>query len=162
MEKTKLEVLRLLQENARLTNEQIARRLGIAKDEAAGFVKELERDKIVLGYRTVVDPEAMEQPVVEAIIEVRVTPRGTHGFDEIARKIYNLPEVQSLYLSSGKTDFLVMVEAPSIKDVSEFLTEKLATLEDVVGTTTHFMLKKYKKDGIVFENITPAQLAVAP
>lgn len=153
----------LLRENARLSDEQIARRLGLPVDEVRSIVAQLEHDKIIVGYKAIINPELLDEEVVDAMIEVRVTPKRGHGFDHIAKRIYGFPEVQTVYLMSGGSDFLVFIQGKSIKTIAKFIAEKLSSLEDVVGTTTHFVLKKYKQDGVILhEEEVPNRLAVTP
>lgn len=156
-------ILHILRNNARLTNEQIARRVGVSADEVSQIIEQLEETKALVAYKAVINREALQEPIVDAMIEVRVTPKRGHGFDEIARRIGGFPEVSSLYLMSGGTDFLVFVEGPSIKEIARFITEKLAAQEDVQATTTHFILKEYKRDGTVLADEGPScRLAVTP
>lgn len=164
MEKTmNQKILQLLRENARLTNEQIARRVGLPVERVATAIEDLEEQKAIVAYKAIINPELLSDDTVEAIIEAKVTPKRGHGFDEIARRIGGFPEVQNLYLMSGGSDFLVFVEARNIKEIARFVTEKLATQEDVQETTTHFILKHYKKDGTVLHDEGPAcRLAVTP
>lgn len=152
----KHQVLRLLRENARLSDAQIARRLGIEPAEVTSIIRDLEKSRVIVGYQAVMNPNALEDAMVEAVIEVKVTPHGTHGFDSVAQRVCAFPEVQSLYLSSGESDFMILVEGRSLNDVSAFLMDKLTPIKEIVGTTTHFVLKEYKKDGVMlaqdFEN----------
>ncbi|MCX7019968.1 MAG: Lrp/AsnC family transcriptional regulator [bacterium] len=159
----KHKILHLLRDNARLSAAQIARRIGAPKSEVAAVIKELERSRTIVAYKAIINPELVDEQTVEAVIEVKVRPKRGTGFDDIARRIYNFPEVHSLYLISGGMDFLVFLEAKSMKDIAHFVTEKLATLEDVQSTGTHFALKKYKKDGVVLHEAESAsRLAVTP
>ena len=159
----KHKVLHILRDNARLTNEQVARRVGATEADVARVVSELEASKAIVAYKAIVNPDVIDETTVEAIIEVNAAPKRGRGFDEIARRIALFPEVQSVYLMSGGSDFLVFMEAPSIKEIAAFVTETLATLEDVQGTTTHFVLKKFKKDGVLLHEEVPAvRLAVTP
>jgi DNA-binding Lrp family transcriptional regulator len=164
MEKTlNQKILHLLRENARLSNEQIARRIAAPVERVATAIEDLEETKAIVAYKAIINPELLSDETVEALIEVKVTPKRGHGFDEIARRIGGFPEVQHLYLMSGGSDFLVFVEARSIKDVARFITEKLATQEDVQETTSHFILKHYKKDGTMLHDEGPScRLAVTP
>jgi DNA-binding Lrp family transcriptional regulator len=147
--KTKL--IELLRENARLTNEQLAARLGLSTSEVKQLLDELESNRVIYGYKALVNLEALGEEIVEAVIEVHVTPTRGEGFDGIARRIYRFPEVRSLYLMSGGSDFLLFMEAKSLKDIAKFVTEKLATMEGVKETQTHFLLKKYKQDGVALD-----------
>lgn len=156
-------ILQLLRDNARLTDDQIARRIGATAEEVRTAIEELESSRAILGYTAIINPEFLPTEPVEAIIGLRVIPKRDHGFDDIARRIGNFPQVCSLYLMSGSTDFLVFVEAQSIKEISHFLTEKLSTIEDIQSTTTQFMLKRYKKDGVPLNEEAPmCRLAVTP
>jgi DNA-binding Lrp family transcriptional regulator len=159
----KQRVLHVLRDNARLSNEQIARRVGATPQEVKDIIEELEESKAILAYKAVLNPDLLSEEKVEAIIEVKVTPKRGQGFDTIARRIGGFPEVKSVYLMSGGTDFLIFMEAPSIKQIAGFVTDKLATQGDVQSTTTHFVLKEYKKDGTVLIEEGPScRLAVSP
>jgi len=147
--KTKL--MELLRENARLTNDQLAARLGLSTSEVKQLLDELESNRVIYGYKALVNLDALGEEIVEAVIEVHVTPTRGEGFDGIARRIYRFPEVRSLYLMSGGSDFLLFMEAKSLKDIAKFVTEKLATMEGVKETQTHFLLKKYKQDGVALD-----------
>lgn len=144
-------LIELLRENARLTNEQLAARLGLSTSEVKQLLDELESNRVIYGYKALVNLEALGEEIVEAVIEVHVTPTRGEGFDGIARRIYRFPEVRSLYLMSGGSDFLLFMEAKSLKDIAKFVTEKLATMEGVKETQTHFLLKKYKQDGVALD-----------
>lgn len=152
----KKKILHLLRENARLTNEQLARRMGATPQDVADAIEELESQKAILGYKAIVNPEALGEDRVEAMIEVKVTPKRGQGFDEIARRIGGFPEVKSLYLMSGGSDLLIFVDGGSIKEVAYFVAEKLSNQEDVQSTVTHFVLKEYKKDGTMLSDEGPA------
>jgi DNA-binding Lrp family transcriptional regulator len=143
------QILELLEQNARIPDARIAGMTGIGVEEVRAIIKRLEDDKVILGYRAVSDPTRAHDGKVTCMIEVRVTPQRGVGFDKIAERIYRFPEVRSLYLVSGDYDLLVMLEGDSIQDISYFVFEKLATLEHIQSTTTHFMLKKYKDNGII-------------
>jgi len=142
-------VLQLLRAEGPLTPEDIAERLAISRDEAASELQRLRDDKVILGYRTIVNPEKTGDDNVLAIIEVKVSPQRELGFDAIARRIYKFPEVRTCMLLSGTYDLLLLVEGESLRQVASFVAEKLATLEHVSSTTTHFLLRKYKEDGVV-------------
>jgi len=145
-------ILKLLQEDARLTPEQIAGRLGITADEAREAVARLEKSKAILAYKAVVNPEAEDADLVEAVIDVKVRPKRGLGFHDVARRIARFPEVKSLYLMSGGSDFMVFMQGRSLKEIASFITDTLATLEDVEETVSHFALKLYKKDGVLIED----------
>jgi DNA-binding Lrp family transcriptional regulator len=157
------QILELLEHQARMSDEKIASLLGVAPEEVSKAIRKMEEEKLILGYRAVCDPEKLEDGKVTCMIEVRVSPQRGVGFDRIAERIYRFPEVRSLYLMSGAYDLLVVVEGENIKDVSLFVFEKLATLEHIQTTTTHFMLKKYKDNGIILGQAEGVErLPVAP
>lgn len=156
-------VLEVLQENARLSTAEIARRLGRTEEEVAAQVEKLEKEKYILGYRAVVNPEKCEDDTVMAIIEVRLTPQRDTGFDAIAQRIAKFPEVRNCYLMSGAYDLHIIVEGKSLREVAGFVSEKLAPQEQVSGTATHFILKKYKDYGVkTHETEQMDRLAVSP
>lgn len=157
------QVLALLQENSRYTAEQIAAMLGRPAAEVAAVIAALEQEQVIRKYTVLVDPEKAGTETVTALIEVKVHPQREHGFDKIAGRIYRFPEVRSCFLMSGTYDLAVLVEGKSLKDVARFVAEKLAALESVSGTTTHFILKNYKQDGVVFAgDEDDRRLAVTP
>ncbi len=144
-------LLKLLEEDCRLTPEQIA----VMCDKEVGDIKALiteeEKSGVILGYKAVVDWEKAGREFVTALIELKVTPQRDRGFDRIAERIYNYPEVRSLYLMSGAFDFAVMLEGKTLSEVAYFVAQKLAPLEGVISTSTHFVLRKYKDEGVVFK-----------
>ena len=148
------EILEILEKNARITPEEIAKMLKRNVSGVRKAIKKFEKQGVILGYKTIVNKELMREDdsEVRAIIEVRVTPQKDLGFDKIAQRIYSFPEVKSCYLLSGTYDLLLVVEGKNIHTVSNFVAEKLAPLENVRGTTTHFLLKKYKEDGMVLRH----------
>lgn len=143
-------ILKLLEQDGRLTAEQIA----LMCDKEVGDVKEqieaYERDGVILGYKALVDWDKTDREYVSALIEIKITPQKDRGFDRVAEKIYNFPEVQSLYLMSGGFDLAVLIEGCTMKEVAYFVARKLAPLEDVLSTATHFVLRKYKDKGVVY------------
>jgi len=150
-------VLHLLRAEGPLSHEEIAERLGISREEAAAEVKRLHDEKVILGYRAVINPEKTGDDMVLAIIEVKVTPQREVGFDAIARRIYKFPEVRTCHLVSGAYDLLLLVEGESLRQVASFVAEKLATLEHVHSTTTHFLLRKYKENGVIIHDDEAAE-----
>lgn len=142
------QILELLEQNARMPDERIATLLGVERQAVSDAIRKLEDEKVILGYRTVTDPEKTSGDLVTCMIEVKVNPQRGVGFDRIAERIYRYPEVKSLYLMSGAYDLLVVIEGKTIRDISYFVFEKLATLDHIQSTATHFMLKKYKDNGI--------------
>ena len=159
----KHKVLDLLRREGRIPIADIAERLDITVEEAEKEIHRLHDENIVLGYRAVIDPEKTGKETVLAIIEVKVTPQREVGFDALARRIYKFPEVRSCYLVSGAYDLLLMVEGETLRQVATFVAEKLATLEHVASTATHFQLRKYKEDGVlVKDDDEPERLSVTP
>lgn len=144
-------ILTLLERNSRMTADEIAVLLGSDEKMIADEIRKMEQENIICGYNTLVDWEKAGSDVVTALIEVRVTPQRGQGFDTIAERIYNYPEVQSVYLISGAYDLLVILEGKTLKEISGFVSSKLSTLDSVLSTATHFILKKYKDDGIIFD-----------
>ncbi len=141
-------ILQLLEQDARLTPKRIAGILNLSEEEVIRKIRDYEDENIVLGYKTIVDWEKTEKESVTALIEVRVSPQKGMGFDELARRIKSYPQVQSLYLMSGSFDFTVVISGRTLLEVSRFVSENLATMENVISTSTHFVLKKYKDAGV--------------
>jgi DNA-binding Lrp family transcriptional regulator len=148
----KLKILALLKEDSRRPAQMIADLLDISQDEVNTAIRELERDKVIVKYSTIVNWNKVDEEKVTALIEVKVTPERGRGFDALAERIYLFPEVKSVMLVSGAYDLLVEIEGRSLKEVASFVSEKLSPLESVLSTATHFILKKYKQDGITFED----------
>lgn len=142
-------IIEIIKEDSRATPKDIAVMLGISEEEVIAKIKKLEDDNIILKYTAIINEEKWENDKVKAFIEVKVTPERERGFDSIAERIYKFPQVSSLYLMSGGFDLLIVVEGDSLKEVAMFVSEKLSTLECVVGTSTHFLLKKYKEKGVI-------------
>ena len=145
------ELLSIIEKNSRIDIKELAARLGVEEVEIAEELASLERENIICGYHTLVDWEKTSVEKVTALIEVRVTPQRGQGFDRIAERIYNYPEVKSVYLISGGYDLLVTLEEKSLKEISAFVSDKLSTLESVLSTATHFILKKYKDHGTILD-----------
>lgn len=163
MENLKTQVLQLLEQNSRLPIEEIACLLNAEENAVAAAIKELEENRTILKYSTIIDWEKTDSEKTNALIELTITPEREFGFDKIAERIYGFSEVKSLYLMSGSYDLSVFVEADSFKEISLFVSEKLAPLNTVKGTKTHFIMKKYKEQGITFkgeENVK--RLVVTP
>lgn len=145
------EILKILEEDARTTAEQIATMTGRDVDEVKESIRQAENDRIIAKYKTMVNWEKMGREEVWALIEVRLQPQREVGFDSVAERIYRFPEVRSAYLVSGGYDLAVLVTGKTIQEVAGFVSRKLATLEQVQGTVTHFLLKRYKEDGEILE-----------
>ena len=143
-------ILQLLEKDGRLTAEQLAVMCGREVSEVRQTVDRLEREGVILGYKALIDWDKTDREYVSALIEIKITPQKDRGFDRVAEKIYNFPEVQSLYLMSGGFDLAVLIEGRTMKEVAYFVARKLAPLEDVLSTATHFVLRKYKDKGVVY------------
>ncbi len=146
------EILRILEKDTTRSNENIARMLGITEEEAASRIAELEEKNIIVGYKTLINWDKTDREVVDAFIELKVTPQRGEGFDKVAKRIYKYPQVKTVYLMSGTHDIAVIIEGKSMKEVAMFVAEKLAPMESVVSTSTSFVLKKYKQEGVVYED----------
>ena len=144
-------LLRLLEEDCTHTPEQLASMADMTVEEVKAEIKRYEEEKIVLGYQASVDWDRTERESVTALIEVKVTPQRGAGFDRVAERIYQYDEVESVYLMSGAFDLTVIISGRTLREVAEFVGQRLATIEDVTGTATHFILKKYKEKHLIFE-----------
>ena len=144
-------LLRLLEEDCTHTPEQLASMADMTVEEVKAEIKRYEEEKIVLGYQAIVDWDRTERESVTALIEVKVTPQRGAGFDRVAERIYQYDEVESVYLMSGAFDLTVIISGRTLKEVAQFVGERLSTLEDVTGTATHFILHKYKEKHLIFE-----------
>lgn len=143
------EILKYLERNSKINLQELAVLLGSDEVMIANEITQMEKEKIICGYHTLIDWEKTGEEQVVALIEVKVTPQRNQGFDRIAERIYNYPEVNAVYLISGGYDFLITLKARTLKEVSEFVSGKLAPLDAVLSTATHFVLKKYKDHGAV-------------
>ena len=157
------EILEILESNPRIGPKEIATMVGITEKEAASKIKEMEKKGIIRKYKTVIDWEKAGEEYVYAIIELKVALRERTGYDSIAERIAKFPEVRSVRLISGDHDLSLTVRGKSMKEVAFFVAEKIATLEQVQGTVTHFVLRTYKEDGdVLFEKERSERLAVSP
>jgi DNA-binding Lrp family transcriptional regulator len=145
------EIFEALEKDARQTPEQIATMTGIAVADVKKAIKKAEQDRAIVRYKAIVDWTKLGEGEVLALVEVKVVPQRNVGFDAIAERIYRFREARSVYLASGTYDLAVLVAGKSMQEVAVFVSEKLSTLETVQGTVTHFILKKYKEDGEIFE-----------
>ncbi|WP_144550496.1 Lrp/AsnC family transcriptional regulator [Bacillus sp. X1(2014)] len=146
-----LEILKLIEENHKISEETIALMVMSSEESVRKTIKKLEEDKVIVSYPALIDWSKVEgQENIVAMIDVKVTPKRGVGFDEVAERIYRFPEVTSLYLMSGAYDLSITIEGQTMNQIATFVSEKLSTIENVISTTTHFMLKKYKHDGVVF------------
>ena len=144
-------LLQLLEQDCTLTDAQLASMANMTVEQVAVARKQLEEEKVILGYKAIVDWDRTQREAVTALIEVKVTPQRGEGFDRIAERIYQYDEVESVYLMSGAFDLTVIISGRTLKEVASFVGQRLAPLEDVTGTATHFILKKYKEKHLIFE-----------
>lgn len=157
------EILEILESNPRIEPREIATMIGITETQVASKIKQLEKKGIIRKYKTVIDWEKAGEEYVYAIIELKVALRSRTGYDAIAERIAKFPEVRSVRLISGDHDLSLTIRGRSMKDVAFFVVEKIATLEQVQGTVTHFVLRTYKEDGdVLFEKERSERLAVSP
>lgn len=145
------DILKILENDARTTVKQISTMLGTSSAEVAKLIKQAEKDRTILRYKTIINWDKVGEKQVWALIEVRVTPQRDVGFDSIAERIYRFSQARTVYLISGTYDLLVLVTGKTIHEVADFVSQKLAPIEGVQGTVTHFMLKRYKEDGEILE-----------
>ena len=156
-------LLKLLEEHALRTPADLAKMLNLSPTEVARRVKQYEDEKIILGYKAVINDDKVDTDLVKAVIEVKVQPEREGGFNRIANRLAKFDEVTSLFLMSGGYDLLIFVEGHSLREVAQFVAEKLATLEGVTSTATHFMLKTYKEQGVLMETSDEVErLKVSP
>ena len=151
------QILKYIEKNSKVDLKELAVMLGTDEVAVANEVAQMEKEKIICGYHTLIDWEKAGEDKVTALIEVRVTPQRNQGFDRIAERIYNYPEVTSVYLISGAYDLLVTLEGKTLKEVSQFVSDKLSPVESVLSTATHFILKKYKDHGTILVKKSKAE-----
>ena len=156
-------LLKLIRENAAWKPAELAAMLNLSESEVIALIKKHEAEGVILGYRAILNEEKLGLEVVRAVIEVKITPERGGGFDRLAERIAKYSEVQSCYLMSGGYDLLVVVQGKNLRDVATFVSEKLATVQGVISTATHFMLKPYKEQGVLMKvDVNEERLAVAP
>ncbi|MDE6182137.1 MAG: Lrp/AsnC family transcriptional regulator [Eubacteriales bacterium] len=148
------EILELLEKDSRISIEDMSSMLGYSEEEIYNKISELEKEKVICGYPTLInwDKTNKEGDYITALIEVKVSPQIEQGFNKIAKRIYNFDEVKTLYLMSGTFDLLIVIEGKNIKEISSFVSSKLATLDCILSTSTHFVLKKYKDHSIILDD----------
>jgi len=156
------EILEILNEDSRTTPAEMALMLGKSEEEVKRCIAELEDEKIIVKYHATINWDKTEDAAIQALIEVRVTPQRDRGFDEIARRIYRFEEVRSVYLMSGAYDLMVLIDGKSMREVAYFVAERLSTIEGVLSTATHFVLKKYKDDGVLLDDGEDERLVITP
>ena len=147
------EILNILdKEKGNVSRAKIAQMLGMEEKEVADKIEKMEKENVIVGYKTIVNWDKTDKDVVVALIDLRITPQRGEGFDKVAERIYKYPQVKSLYLMSGAYDLSVTIEGKSMKEVALFVAQKLAPMDSIISTATNFVLKKYKEEGIVFED----------
>lgn len=146
------QLLTLLSENARLTTAQLAAMLNLPEADVENRISQYEKDGIIRGYRALINWDKVDQNKASALIELRVSPKRDSGFDEIAERIMQFDEVESVYLMSGGFDLAVMVHGKSMQEIAAFVMRRLATMDSVLSTATHFVLTRYKDGGVVLSN----------
>ncbi|MCI8416818.1 MAG: Lrp/AsnC family transcriptional regulator [Lachnospiraceae bacterium] len=142
-------ILTFIEKNSRIDLRELAILLGMDEVSVANEIAEMEKEHVICGYHTLIDWDKTSEEKLTALIEVKVTPQRGLGFDKVAERIYNYAEVDSVYLVSGGFDFLVMIEGKTMRDVAQFVSDKLSPLDSVLSTATHFVLKKYKDHGSI-------------
>jgi DNA-binding Lrp family transcriptional regulator len=163
LDPTTQRILQILERDARTAPADIAAMVGVSEEDVRAIIKDCEDRKVIRRYKTVVDWDLAGDEGVLAYIDVRVSPAREVGFDDVASRIYRYPEVVAVYLMSGGYDLLVAVRGPDLRDVAMFVAEKLATIDRVQSTATHFLLRRYKEDGeILVEEEADRRLAVTP
>ena len=150
-------LLQLLEDDCTLTPDQLASMADMPVEEVKAAIRKYEDEKVILGYKAIVDWDRTEREAVTALIEVKVTPQRGEGFDRVAERIYQYDEVESVYLMSGAFDLTVIISGRTLREVAQFVGERLATIEGVTGTATHFILKKYKEKHLVFRRPEPQE-----
>ena len=156
-------ILAVLEKNSRIDIKDLALMLGETEVNVANEIAEMEKEKIICGYHTLINWDNTGDEKVTALIEVKVTPQRGQGFDKIAERIYNFAEVNAVYLMSGGFDFTVIIEEKTMREVAQFVSDKLAPMDAILSTATHFVLKKYKDHGTVLvENVREERMLVTP
>lgn len=156
------EILEILHDDSRTSPAEMALMLGKSEEEVLAAIAELEDDNIIVKYHAKINWDKADNNRVESLIEVKVTPQRDQGFEEIARRIYKFDEVKSVYLMSGGYDLMVLVEGTSLKQVAFFVAQRLSTIDGVLSTATHFVLKRYKDDGVILDEEPDERLMVTP
>ena len=151
------QILKYIEKKSKVELKELAVLLGTDEVTVANEIADMEKEKIICGYHTLIDWDKAGVELVTALIEVRVTPQRNQGFDRIAERIYNYPEVNAVYLISGGYDLLVTLEGKTLKEVSQFVSEKLSPIDSVISTATHFILKKYKDHGTILVSKTESE-----
>lgn len=150
MENKKRQILDIIETDARLSAKQISAMLDLEEAQVKSLIKEMEEDGTIKGYKALIDWDKTEKGGVTAFIELKVSPQAEKGFDKLAEKICSYPEVRDMHLMSGTYDYLLLVEGKTLREVAFFVAEKLSTVEGILSTSTHFILRKYKDTGVIF------------
>ncbi|MDD4094662.1 MAG: Lrp/AsnC family transcriptional regulator [Oscillospiraceae bacterium] len=145
------ELLELVERNARISASELAVMIGADEKAVSEELASLHEENIILGYAAIINWDKTDRESVTALIEIRITPQRNKGFDQIARQLFRYPQVTSCYLMSGGFDLMIIIEDSTLREVASFIAEKVAPIEGVVSTSTHFILKKYKSNGIIFD-----------
>ena len=161
MKKLESDILDILQQDCRYSPAKIAVMLGKTEEEVSAAVSAMEKRGVIVKYTAIVNDERLSDELVQALIEVRVSPQKMNGFDAIAEEIYRFDEVKSCYLMSGGYDLAVFIEGRSLREVARFVSERLSTLDDILSTSTHFILKKYKIEGTVTDKEDDNRLRIS-
>lgn len=161
MNQLNTEILRILKEDCRYTPAKIAVMLDRSEADVTAAIEEMEREGVIVKYTAIVNGERLADEVVQALIEVKVSPQKSNGFDAIAEEIYRFDEVKSCYLMSGGYDLAVFIEGKTLREVARFVSERLSTLDDVLSTSTHFILKKYKIEGVITDREDDNRLRIS-
>ena len=150
-------LLKLLEQDCTMPVSALAAAAGVPEEEARAAIKQYEDDRVILGYQAIIDWDRVREETVTALIEVNVTPQSKDGFDRIAERIYQYDEVESMYLMSGSFDLTVIISGRTLREVAQFVGERLAPIQGVTGTATHFLLKNYKEKHLVFRPQDPEE-----
>ncbi len=148
----KEKIIAMLENDARLTADELAATLGTDASVVLALIEEIEKEGIIVGYKAIVNPELCGNEKVSALIELKITPQRDRGFNAVADRIRNFPEIKSVYLMSGGFDLALIMEGKTMRDIAYFVADKLATIDGVTSTATHFVLQKYKDNGISFDS----------
>ena len=152
MDNFDIKILKVLQDDSRFTAEQVADIVGLDAKDVQKRIRSMEESGVIAKYAALCNTEKLSEDIVTALIEVKVTPQMSSGFDAIERAIYQFEEVKAVYLMSGAYDLCITVEGKNLREVSRFVSEKLSTMRDIVSTATHFILKKYKTEGVILDD----------
>ncbi len=150
-------ILELLDKDSRLTADEISSMLGLPREEVDKVIRDFEEQKVILGYKTIIDWERTDKEMITALIEIHIAPQQGQGFERVARRISQYDEVESVYLMSGGYDIAVTIRGKTLKEVALFVAQKLAPLKEVTATATHFVLQKFKEQGVKFEEVNEDQ-----